>query len=250
MTEFLYIWIFGGVIAFLLVLGFLEIAFHRRNLSRIPVRVHVNGTRGKSSLTRLIASGLRAGGIRTCAKTTGTLPRMILPDGSEFPVFRPSKANVIEQLRIVRKAVGYDAKALVIECMALQPYLQTLCEAKLVRATHGVITNARRDHLDVMGPGEEDVALALAGMVPPKKILYTAERKHLGLFADAAKDRGTKLVGVTEDDVEAITEKDLAGFSYVEHAENVALALKVCADLGVDRRRRFPACGKGNPIPG
>ena len=48
---------------------------HARNVARIPIRVHVNGTRGKSSVTRLIAAGLRAGGVRTFAKTTGTMAR-------------------------------------------------------------------------------------------------------------------------------------------------------------------------------
>src|SRR5512134_2019926 len=115
----------------------LEAFFHRRNLRRIPVRIHVNGTRGKSSVTRLIAAGLREAGIVTCAKTTGTLPRMILPDGSEYPVFRPSSPNIIEQVRIVSTAAAYRAQALVLECMALQPHLQSLSEFKMVRATHG-----------------------------------------------------------------------------------------------------------------
>jgi poly-gamma-glutamate synthase PgsB/CapB len=85
---------------------------HRRRLRKIPIRVHVNGTRGKSSVARLIAAGLRAGGRRTCCKTTGTLPRMILPDGTEYPVFRPARANVIEQIRIVEAAVELEAEAI------------------------------------------------------------------------------------------------------------------------------------------
>src|SRR5512137_274202 len=90
------------IIFVLLVLaGFGEAYLHRRNLSKIPIRIHVNGTRGKSSVVRLIAGGLREGGITTCAKTTGTLARMILPDASEYPIFRPAGANVIEQMRIV-----------------------------------------------------------------------------------------------------------------------------------------------------
>ena len=56
-------------------LGGLEVAPHRRHLKAIPVRIHVNGTRGKSSVTRLIAAGLRQAGMIACAKTTGTLPR-------------------------------------------------------------------------------------------------------------------------------------------------------------------------------
>ncbi len=230
--------------------GMLEGLMHRRRLGRIPVRVHVNGTRGKSSVTRLIAAGLRAGNFRTCAKTTGTLPRMILPDGSEYPVFRPAKANVIEQLRIVDTAVDFNAEALVIECMALIPSLQWLCESKLVRSTHGVITNARADHLDVMGPTEVDVAKALAGMVPINGKLFTAEQRHLEVFARACDDRGTELIPITADEVAAITPLDLAGFSYVEHAENLALALRVCEDLGVRRSVALQGMWKASPDPG
>src|SRR6476646_2181595 len=63
--------------------GVFERRRHQRHLARIPGRVHVNGTRGKSSVTRLIAGGLRASGRRVFAKTTGTMARMIDPDGRE-----------------------------------------------------------------------------------------------------------------------------------------------------------------------
>ena len=33
---------------------------HRRHLRSVPIRIHVAGTRGKSTTTRLIAAGLRA----------------------------------------------------------------------------------------------------------------------------------------------------------------------------------------------
>jgi len=56
---------------------------HRRALRSIPVRIHVAGTRGKSTTTRLIAAALRASGRRVVAKTTGSEPRLILPDGRE-----------------------------------------------------------------------------------------------------------------------------------------------------------------------
>jgi len=239
-----------GIVVLLAVIGAIEILVHRRHVNAIPVRIHVNGTRGKSSVTRLIAAGLRAGGKVTCAKTTGTLARMILPDGREYPVFRPARANVIEQLRIFRTAHAYNSEVLVIECMALQPYLQVLSEMKLVRATHGVITNARADHLDVMGPEEEDVARALAGMVPKGQVLYTAEQRHLDIIQQATQDRKSELIATNEKDVAAITEDDLAGFSYVEHAENVALALKICADVGVDRETALRGMWEASPDPG
>lgn len=247
MTGF---WLLLGVALALIVASVIEDLVHLRNLRRIPTRIHVNGTRGKSSVTRLIAAGLREGGIPTCAKTTGTLPRMIFNDGTEYPVFRPAGANVIEQVRIVGSAAENEAKALVIECMALQPCLQWLCEWKLVKATHGVITNARPDHLDVMGPTDENVARALAGMVPRKAKLYTAEQRHLRILEDAAKDRGTELIHVGDDEIATVTPDDLAGFSYVEHGENVAVALHVCEDLGVERSTALRGMWKAAPDPG
>ena len=42
------------IFAVLVALGLLEAVLHRHNLSKIPIRIHVNGTRGKSSVTRLI----------------------------------------------------------------------------------------------------------------------------------------------------------------------------------------------------
>lgn len=240
----------AGGAALLSSLGFLESLAHRRRLARVPIRIHVNGTRGKSSVTRLIAAGLRAGGIRTCAKTTGTLPRMILPDGSEYPVDRPARANVIEQIRVARAAAAAGAEALVLECMALQPSLQSLCELKLVRSTHGVITNARPDHLDVMGPSVSDVARALAGTVPVRGKLFTTEQAHLPVFEAAARDRHSCLVPVGDDEVGKVNWDDMGGFSHIEHPENVALALRVCADLGVDRQVALRGMWRALPDPG
>lgn len=239
-----------GTITVLVILGMIEFALHRRKLNSIPIRIHVNGTRGKSSVTRLIAAGLRAAGINTCAKTTGTLARMIMPNGVEYPVFRPAGPNVIEQVRIVDVAKDYGAKALVIECMAVRPNLQWLCEGRLVQATHGVITNAREDHLDVMGPTENDVADALAGMIPVKGKLFTAERRHLAAFEGYAADRGTKVIAVGESEVAQISPADMSGFTYVEHEENVALALRVCADLGVERDLALQGMWHAKPDPG
>ncbi|MCC6746022.1 MAG: poly-gamma-glutamate synthase PgsB [Deltaproteobacteria bacterium] len=240
----------GFTILVLLALGVVELWLHRRRLRRIRLRIHVNGTRGKSSVTRLIAAGLRAGGIRTCAKTTGTLPRMIMPDGHEYPVFRPAGANILEQRRIVAAAVANECEALVVECMALRPRLQWLSEWKLIRATHAVITNARADHLDVMGPDELGVALALAGMIPVEGTLFTAERRLADVFQRCAADRKSACVTLTEQQVQSVTSEELARFPYIEHAENLALALAVCAAVGVPREQALEGMWAAQPDPG
>nr|HPK04527.1 Mur ligase family protein [Bacteroidales bacterium] len=134
-----------------LVAGFIEFYLHQKRIESIPTRIHVNGTRGKSSVTRLIGAGLRAGGISNITKVTGTFPRLILEDGTETYIHRKASANIIEQLDIVKFAARRKVDALVMECMALQPQYQTITEYMIVHSNIGVITNIRMDHTDVMG---------------------------------------------------------------------------------------------------
>jgi poly-gamma-glutamate synthase PgsB/CapB len=225
------------ILAVLIILGIGEMLVHRWVLRRLPVRVHVNGTRGKTSVVRLIAAGLRAGGKQVCSKTTGSFAAVTGPDGEDYPLHRPNQPNIIEQMRVMRRVVGFRPEVLVMECMALQPHFQALTERQMVRSTHGVITNARADHLDVMGPGAPDVALALAGTVPYGAQLFTAEREYLDTFRMAAQDRGSQLHATTAEDVAAVSDEEMAAFRYAEHAENVALALDVCEALGVERSK-------------
>jgi poly-gamma-glutamate synthase PgsB/CapB len=134
--------------------------------------------------------------------------------------------------------------------MALRPHLQALTELKFVRATHGVITNARADHLDVMGPSERDVTMALLGTTPVKGKLFTCERDYLEEFRVVCEDRHTELNILCFEEIDALTEEDMAGFGYVEHKENVALVLKVCASLGVPRDVALRGMWKTRPDPG
>ena len=206
-----------------------------RRRARIPHRIHVNGTRGKSSVTRLLAAALRAGGIRTIAKTTGSSPCFIYPDGSETIIRRIGSPNIKEQLRVLRWVTGMAPDALVLECMALQPYTQWISEHRMVRATIGVVTNVRADHLDVMGPEVEDVERAFAGMVPAGATFVTAEPHHNLVLQVAAREQGTRYIQVGPEAIAAVTPQEMTGFSYLEHEENVALALAIAAELDVAR---------------
>ncbi len=218
---------------FLVIYGLVEYRNHHRYVYKIPIRIHVNGTRGKSSVTRLIGAGLRAGGINTIVKVTGTYPRLILNDGNEVEIHRKEKANIIEQLKIVKYAVMHNADALIIECMALQPLYQKITERKMVHATIGVITNVRLDHLDVMGPGLMDVAKAISYTIPTQQHFFTAENRIYDYLEKVAKK---KKCFSFQSDENTVTNEEMAGFTYIEHKENVALAIAVCEHLGVNRK--------------
>jgi poly-gamma-glutamate synthase PgsB/CapB len=220
---------------------------HQRKVSAIPIRIHVNGTRGKSSVTRLIASGLRAGGVKTVAKTTGTLPRVILPDGREAAIVRLMGANIIEQKYIFRYAAGVKPDAIVIECMAVNPVFQWITERQFVRSTIGVITNSRPDHLDLMGSTVQSVTMCLSNTIPVKGVCFTAEKEQFSLMKKVADQRHTKMIKVRPHDV---TQAELDKFHYIEHAENVQLALAVCAQAGVKRDVALRGMQNSHPDPG
>ncbi len=205
---------------------------HQKYVNSIPIRIHVNGTRGKSSVTRLIAAGLRAGGIRTVAKTTGTLPRVILPDGREAAIIRLMGANIIEQKYIFRHTSELKPQAIVIECMAVNPVFQWITERQFVRSTIGVITNCRADHIDLMGATTQSVTMSLSNTLPPNGVLYTAENHHFNILKKMADKYHTRIHQIRPTDV---TREELDKFRYIEHAENVQLALAVCAEAGVPR---------------
>ena len=244
------IWLIVGAFTILCIYLLIENIIHNSNMKSIPIRIHVNGTRGKSSVARLIAAGVRAGGYRTVAKTTGTLARYIDTDGSETPVFRIGFSNIAEQVRIIFKARRAKADAIIIECMALQPLLQSLCELRLIKSTHGVLTNARPDHLDVMGPTERDVAKALAGTVPVNSKYFTAEDVHIDFFEYACKDRGTVLSVATPEDAAKITDEEINKFVYSEFKINVALALQITDDLNISRDVALEGMWAATPDPG
>ena len=234
--------------ALMLVAGIIEQRRHHRNLHSIPQRIVINGTRGKSSITRLCAGALRSGGLVTVAKSTGTAARLITPDGHEEPVYRKfGLANLVEQIGIVRRAAAYSADALVIECMAVLPDLQEVNERKLVQSTICVISNVREDHLAEMGPTLDDVARSLSRSMPTGGICVTAERDQMHILRDEAGRRGTALIPV---DPESVTDSEIRCFPYIAFKENVAIALAVAELAGVDRATAFAGMITAPPDPG
>jgi poly-gamma-glutamate synthase PgsB/CapB len=214
----------------LLVLGGAERLARDRALGAVPIRIHVNGTRAKSTVTRLIWSALAESGTRAVAKTTGTAARILLPDRREVPAGRRGPANIREQLGFLRLARHTGARAAVVECMALDPVLQQVTERQMIRATIGVITNVRLDHTEVMGPDLRSIAAALANSIPEGGVLVTGQSPFVALFRQRAEAVGTRLV------VADPPRGDGPAAVGHEHwlDEDTALALAVTRQLGID----------------
>jgi len=231
----------------LIAVGYIEISIHNLSLKKIPVRIHVNGTRGKSSVTRLIAAGLRAGGLKTFAKTTGTIPRIINDSGDDVELHRLRTASIGEQIKLIRYFSNYKPDALIMECMAVNPQYQWISEHKIVQSTLGVITNVRPDHLDEMGTTIKDIALSLSNTIPYNSKIITSEKKCANILEEVSISRNSKLELVNN---ESIDLNVLNEMSFIEHPENINLALRVCEELGVERDVALKGMLKAKPDPG
>ena len=216
-----------GLLAVILIYLAAEQRRALKDRAKLRHVVHVNGIRGKSTTTRLIDAGLRAGGWKVFCKTTGTVPMTIGVDNVARPLIRRGRANINEQLRILRRAAGEGAEILVLECMAVDPKLQNVAQHRMVRGDVGVITNVRLDHTAEMGETLEEICDSLSNTIPKDGVLFTAD----GKFAPQLRRNGEKLGCETVLALPDGTEPDF------DFPENVALALAVCERLGVAREK-------------
>ena len=222
---------------------------HRRRVDRLAVRVHVNGIRGKSSVSRMIAGILREAGYSVVAKTTGSAAVVIDRCGVDHPIVRAGPATILEQIDIIERWVDDDVDALVIECMAINPAYQLVCERQIVRSDIGVITNVREDHQDQMGETLPEICRSLLNTCPVDGLLITGEQNpdlHEIMAATAAANGSSFEVA---DPTEA-TVDDMRGFGHIEFEDNVAVGLAVARHLGIDREVAMRGMWSAEPDPG
>ena len=227
----------------------LSVRAHNRRLEQLDVRLHVNGIRGKSTVTRLLAGVLREGGYVTVAKTTGSAARVIGPTGAESRIKRRGAPTINEQIDIVAEHVTPEVEALVIECMAVRPLYQQYSQDFMVRSHITVITNVREDHQEEMGETLEEIADSLSMTIPENGVLVTAEdREHLReRLRVNAEARGSRLVYA---DPSGVSDADMSGFDYLQFKENVAVGLSVARLLGISREAALEGMWKSVPDVG
>ena len=237
----------GILILLLIFVGLWEYQIHQSVLSKLPNRIHVNGSRGKSSVVRLIAAGLRAGGFKTLAKVTGTSPRVIDIDGYDRIIHRLRSPSIGEQLRLLRNFSKQSPDYIVVECMAVMPEYQWVSEHKMLKSDIGVITNIRLDHVDEMGYTMEEITKSLSNTVPENGLMITTKSPTSYIIKEKSEDNNSEYFEVSGDQIQ---QDMMEGFPYLEHNENVALALEVCKKAGIDEKIALEGMVNATPDPG
>ncbi len=202
-----------------------ETFYHRRWLNRIPLRISVNGTRGKSSVAKYIAIGLQAAGKRPLAKITGTTPMLIFPDGQTKQIRRWGKPRVQEQLKVVKIVSKIGADVLVAECMAIAPELQ-ITDSKIINPHLYIITNIHDDHREQFGGNLADYCAAICAAIPPGAIVITTEQVFLPQIRTTAASRNSTVILP-----DLIENEEIPADIF---KSNLELAVKVCEIAGAD----------------
>ncbi|HDT13267.1 MAG TPA: hypothetical protein ENO03_02810 [Candidatus Aminicenantes bacterium] len=221
-----------------------------RALRRVPRRIAVAGTRGKSSVTRLVAAGLRASGARVLAKTTGSRPVLILPDGSEREIDRAGPASVREQVRLVGLAASAGADTLVAEMMSIGPECLDAESRGILRPGTLALTNARLDHLDAMGRDKAAVARTLASAFPRRAEVFVPEEEVVPAFEEAAARTGSRLRPVARAGGQGGGPERAGPGPLGEFEPNLRLARAVLGHLGVDGAGIARGLAGAAPDPG
>jgi len=233
----------------LVFIGVKEQRKNDKNVKKIPLRVNVNGIRGKSTATRLISSVLTEAGYKNIGKTTGTAPRFISGyDQREREIIRqPKGVSIAEQIGVIELAAKMKVDSLVCECMAVNPEYQLIYQNKMIQANIGIIVNVLEDHLDEMGPTLDQIALAFTSTIPYNGKLVISEGDYADYFKKVAKERNTEVFMA---DMSEIPDGFLQEFDYMVFPNNILIPLAFAKAVGIDKETALRGMLNANPDPG
>ena len=212
----------------------------------MPLRICVTGTRGKSSVTRLIASSLRGNGLCVLAKTTGSKPVVVFPDGREEEIRRRGRPSVLEQKRLLRLGVKLRIDVLVCEMMGIHPESGYAESTRIIQPQIMVITNVRLDHLAQMGSSKERIARIFSSWIPEGSTVFIPQGESYPDSRKLEEERKSKTIRVSQglhDTFLSSGEK----FPFFERTENISLALAVARFLKVDQDVALHRMSKSPP---
>ena len=232
--------------------SFADLYLYKKRLEAVPLRVHVNGIRGKSSIVRYIAAILRGHGYQTLAKTTGTAPRIIDFDGNEIALKRAGKPNIFEQLLLMKYFLRLKPQAVVVECMAVNPAYSEWLENKVMNSHVYIMTNVRLDHQDQLGYTLEEIAKSLASSLPQRATVITGETNPniLSIFREACEFKDNRLMAPCCTQLLTTNDIDISEFTHAPILENIQVCLTFASLLNISRSEALRAMALTNPDPG
>ncbi len=214
--------IFLSCVFFICIYLILEKKRLARQLAAIPLRLHVYGTRGKTTVTRALFAALRASGLTVLGKTTGDAPFILHADGSEKTLHRMGPARIFEYFECLKLAEQQKCNAVVFECMAISPE-SIVSATQILDPTHLIITNTRPDHYETMGKTPEAIAQTLSLSVGKSSTVFAGDDAGAIFIEEKTRAFGNAFFKSAEED-----------FSPKEQAFNMVQKVQQQLNLNLD----------------
>ena len=237
----------GGCLVLFLLYLLIEKIYLASKIKKIPLRICITGTRGKSTVTRLIAGTLRENGQKVLAKTTGSRPVMIFPDGSEREILRRGQPSILEGKDVLKAASQIGAQALVVEMMGIRPETMRIESVRLFQPHILIVTNVRLDHQEQMGTSKEDIAASFASVFPKNCTVFVPEKEFFQTYEEKANRVNSKIFRAPEaNSKRSVEKKNLETF----YERDIQLTLLVAEFLDIDRQKALSGIKKSQSDTG
>jgi len=132
-------------------------------VNNVTRRVLVTGSRGKSSIVRMLHAAFGGAGLAAYSRITGVVPRALGPDEVR-PIARSAGAHV-EEMHWWLAQLPATAQAVVLENSAISPDLQALA-GRWLRPHITVLSNTLPDHQEAWGPTSACATKVLVRGIP------------------------------------------------------------------------------------
>lgn len=179
-------------------------------VEKVPIRISVNGIKGKSIITKLITNILMEAGYKVIGKTV-------------------DKSDSNDELSIIRNAVDLEVEALVCESADVKSDSKKIFKFKKLDENIVIITDISEDYVDI----QDSIVRSFADIIPYEGYLITINSNYVNYFRKIAGERDTRVIVA---DTSKITAEYLALFDDAVSVENIAIAIAVGQALKIDEK--------------
>ena len=198
------------------------------NIKNAKIRIAVTGSRGKSTVVRMLHRALVSCGLECRTRLTGVVPRELSNTGAHI-IARHAGAHV-EELNWWLSQLPQSTEAVVSENSAVSPHLQHVCPMYLMPHVT-ILTNTRLDHEELWGHSEESVFNSLFGALPENgKVVLPDDIAQRYYVKALAEEKNLILIPALP--LENLT---------MPSAINASLAIKALSLFGLDAEKCLDA---------
>jgi dihydrofolate synthase/folylpolyglutamate synthase len=192
------------------------------------ISIHVAGTKGKGSVSALIASTLQAAGYKTGLYTSPHLQRLTERIKiNDFEIPEDEVAHVVEIIQPHVEAIPQLTTYEILTALGFQYFAEQGVDCAVIEVGLGgrldatnvitplvsVITSLSYDHMHLLGNSLSDIAREKAGIIKPGVPVVTAPQQHEAerVLEEIANEKRAPLVRVGRDWLFSPGNRSLAG---------------------------------------